>query len=168
MRRAEQTSRQSKKRHDATKPMSRIIVSEPKQPWWNLWARWQTSRAAAAQSGPPLGYALVTGASAGIGRAIAVELARWKIPLILVARDATALTDLAVDLEACYGVDCCVLPADLSQPTAADKIYETVSQAGLLVDVRRMSRELRVLLPCVCVAMWLTVLSVVARGRVSW
>jgi hypothetical protein len=136
MRRAEQTSRRNKKRYDATKKTPSILVSQPKQRWWNLWARWQTSRAAAAQSGPPLGYAVVTGASAGIGRAIAVELARWKIPLILVARDVTALTDLAVDLEACYGVDCCVLSADLSQPSAADKIYETVSQAGLLVDVR--------------------------------
>ena len=52
----------------------------------------------------PLGYALVTGASSGIGRAIAVELARFEVPLILVARNLDRLTDLANDLEACYGV----------------------------------------------------------------
>lgn len=82
-----------------------------------------------------LGYALVTGASKGIGRAIAVELARWEIPLILVARDVDALTDLAYDIEACYGVDCCVLPADLSTASASQRIYKAVSDAGLKVDV---------------------------------
>ena len=82
-----------------------------------------------------VGYALVTGASKGIGRAIAVELARWEVPLILVARDVDALTALAYDLEACYGVDCCVLPADLSKPTTAEDIYKTVTDAGLNVDV---------------------------------
>ena len=82
-----------------------------------------------------LGYALVTGASKGIGRAIAVELARWEVPLILVARDVNALTALAFDLHACYGVDCFVLPADLSKPNTAENIYKTVQQAGLTVDV---------------------------------
>ena len=82
-----------------------------------------------------LGYALVTGASRGIGRAIAVELARWEVPLILVARDEDALTALAFDLQTCYGVECCVLPADLSKPNTAENIYKTVQQAGLTVDV---------------------------------
>lgn len=89
-----------------------------------------------------LGYALVTGASKGIGRAIAVQLSRWEIPLILVARDIDALTDLAYDLTACYGVDCCVLPADLSKPAAAEKIYKTVRGAGLKVDVSCSSHVL--------------------------
>ena len=84
-----------------------------------------------------LGYALVTGASQGIGRAIAVELARWRIPLILVARDSQTLTDLAFDLQTCYGVECSVLPADLSRPHAAENIYKTVTEAGLKVDVSK-------------------------------
>jgi short-subunit dehydrogenase len=82
-----------------------------------------------------LGYALVTGASRGIGRAIAVELARWEIPLILVARDVDRLTSLAYDLEACYGVKCCVLPADLSKPGAAELLYKATQKAGLKVDI---------------------------------
>jgi len=81
------------------------------------------------------GYALVTGASRGIGRAIAVELARWEIPLILVARDINKLNSLAVDLEKCYGVECCVLQADMSEHKAAEKIFETTQRAGLEVDV---------------------------------
>lgn len=82
-----------------------------------------------------LGYALVTGASKGIGRALAVELARWEIPLILVARDADALVALAYDLETCYGIDCFVLPADLAQDSTAKRVYQSVRKAGLKVDV---------------------------------
>jgi short-subunit dehydrogenase len=82
-----------------------------------------------------LGYALVTGASQGIGRALAVELARWDIPLILVARDVDKLTSLASDLEACYGVKCCVLEADLSKVDAAEKIHRITSDNGIVVDI---------------------------------
>ena len=83
----------------------------------------------------PLGYALVTGASRGIGRALAVELARWEIPLILVARDVKRLTGLANDIELCYGVKCYVLQADLSETDAAERIHRTTKQAGLDVDL---------------------------------
>jgi len=83
----------------------------------------------------PLGYAVVTGASRGIGRALAVELARWEIPLVLVARDVERLTQLAYDLQTCYGVDCAVLQADLCQPGAAEQVHKTIRNAGLPVDI---------------------------------
>jgi hypothetical protein len=82
-----------------------------------------------------LGYAVVTGASRGIGRAIAVELSRWEIPLVLVARDIDRLTALAFDIEACYGVDCCVLQADLAKPGVAAGVYQSIKEAGLPVDI---------------------------------
>ena len=83
----------------------------------------------------PMGYALVTGASRGIGRALAVELARWEVPLILVARDIQKLTSLAQELEEYYGIHCCAIEADLSKPDTAKKLYETTKGAGLRVDI---------------------------------
>jgi short-subunit dehydrogenase len=83
----------------------------------------------------PLGYALVTGASRGIGRALAVELARWDIPLILVARDQERLLGVANEIKAAYGVDCCVIPADLSEAGTAKKVHQATADAGLKVDL---------------------------------
>ena len=87
------------------------------------------------KSVPPLGYALVTGASRGIGRAIAVELARYGFPLILVARDMDKLITLAYEIESYYGVRVNVLQADLSQPRAAKQVYDTTTDWGMSVDV---------------------------------
>ncbi len=83
----------------------------------------------------PLGYALVTGASRGIGRALAVELARWQIPLILVARDLDKLTNVADEIEAGYGVNVVCIQADLSDPNAAKQVYEATNNARLHVDI---------------------------------
>lgn len=78
--------------------------------------------------------ALVTGASSGIGRALAIIHAEQKGNLIIVARRKTALDDLKSELEQNYGVrvDCFV--ADLSEPGAAKKLYEQVTSRGLEVD----------------------------------
>ncbi|MGL4379096.1 MAG: SDR family NAD(P)-dependent oxidoreductase [Microcoleaceae cyanobacterium] len=60
--------------------------------------------------------ALVTGASRGIGRAIALELAQQGISrLILVARDAERLAEVATEVQK-IGTDAIVLPLDLTQP----------------------------------------------------
>lgn len=59
---------------------------------------------------------LITGASSGIGATYAERFARRGHPLVLVARDATRLNELAARLRADYGVAIEVLPADLTQP----------------------------------------------------
>lgn len=101
----------------------------------------QQRRGGSSRSTTTNGCAVITGASQGIGRAIAIELARWKVAplLVLVARNGPALAAVAADIEACYGVPCAILVADLSQRDAAQRVYDTIrQQAGAQwpVDVR--------------------------------
>lgn len=67
-------------------------------------------------------YALITGASKGIGRAIAGELAARKINLLLVARSESLLREVAHELEAAHGIDAHYLAIDLAEPDAAATI----------------------------------------------
>lgn len=79
-------------------------------------------------------FALVTGASAGIGKALATEFARHGFGLILVARRKDRLTEIANTLNLRYNVPCHVYPADLSKNNAAQKLYDQLQKDGLQVD----------------------------------
>jgi uncharacterized protein len=79
--------------------------------------------------------ALVTGASSGLGEALARQLAAAGCHLILVARRQAALATLKHELESRHGVCVYPMPMDLTAPDAPRRLYDQVQAAGLAVDV---------------------------------
>jgi short-subunit dehydrogenase len=79
-------------------------------------------------------WALVTGASAGIGVALARELAGHGAKLILTARRKDRLDTLAAELTA-KGTEVRIVAADLNEPAAPQQIYDATEAAGIPVDI---------------------------------
>jgi len=79
--------------------------------------------------------ALVTGASSGIGEAIARELAARGHGLTLVARREQRLRALADELVSLHGVRAEVIAADLSSASAREEVADLVRSLGVEVEV---------------------------------
>ena len=83
-------------------------------------------------------YALVTGASRGIGRAISLLLAQRGYDLLLVARSEAQLTALAQEIGTKYQHQAHVLALDLAAPGAAETVAawatEQTDQLAVLVN----------------------------------
>ncbi len=86
-------------------------------------------------------YALVTGASSGLGRAIAVSLARRGYSIIAVGRDIGELRAAALQIQS-HGVSCVEILGDLCEPSTIDRLVDAsnnrhvkvlVNAAGLTV-----------------------------------
>jgi short-subunit dehydrogenase len=77
---------------------------------------------------------LITGASSGIGEALAREFARGGDNLVLVARSEDKLKRLCRELRHDHGIKATALPADLTQRTAARRIAGRLTADGLVVS----------------------------------
>ena len=80
-------------------------------------------------------WALVTGASAGIGVAFAKELAFGGTNLVLTARRKDRLEDLARGLAANYKISTEVIAADLADASAPEKIFAFTKEKGIEIDL---------------------------------
>ena len=78
--------------------------------------------------------ALITGASAGIGRDYARYLAAEGYDLILTARRKARLEEVARELSGAFGTQATVLTADLTDPAAPTKLAADIRKKGLQVD----------------------------------
>jgi short-subunit dehydrogenase len=81
------------------------------------------------------GTALVTGASSGIGTAVATELASRGYAVALVARREERLTSLAEELRSDHGVEAEVIAADLGDPEERDRLQDDLRDRGRSVEV---------------------------------
>jgi len=82
-----------------------------------------------------MSYALITGASKGIGKAIAYNLATKKINLLLVARSGNLLNEIADDLSKKYEIEARYLSIDLAGDNAAEIIFRWTIKNNIQINI---------------------------------
>jgi short-subunit dehydrogenase len=80
-------------------------------------------------------YALITGASAGIGKEFANQLAQAGYDLVLVARDINRLEAVGENLKHSYGVEYEVISADLSKELEIEKVAKRLNDQDRFIEV---------------------------------
>lgn len=91
-----------------------------------------------------MAHTLVTGASSGIGAAFARIATAAGHDLVLSARSEDALQALAGELRSAHDVDVAVIPADLSKPEGADRLWAKAIEErriGMLVNNAGLGRN---------------------------
>lgn len=80
-------------------------------------------------------WALITGASSGLGKVFAERMAAAGVKLVLVARNEEVLKSLATVLKHDHNTDSLIIAKELSQENAAEEVFEAVKNAGITVDI---------------------------------
>jgi uncharacterized protein len=80
-------------------------------------------------------WALITGASSGIGAEFARRLAGRGMHLVLVARRETVLAELAEELHTRHGTKCELIVGDLSEPDQAGRVIDRVNELGVTIEL---------------------------------
>ena len=80
-------------------------------------------------------WALITGASAGIGTALARELAAGGTNLVLTARRRDRLAGLAAELSAKHDIRTLICVADLAQPLGPQQIFSFTEEKNIAIDL---------------------------------
>ena len=79
--------------------------------------------------------ALVTGASGGIGEALARELAAKRYDLVLVARSRARLDELGAELSAAHGIAATAIAADLAVQNAGHDLAAELQRRNIQIDI---------------------------------
>lgn len=77
----------------------------------------------------------MTGASAGLGRALAIEIAARGHDVVLVSRDEARLQELAADIIRRYAVQADILPADLSDRDQLQRVADRIADPARPIDL---------------------------------
>ncbi|MDB5019771.1 MAG: estradiol 17-beta-dehydrogenase, partial [Pedobacter sp.] len=80
-------------------------------------------------------YALVTGATSGIGYEIAKLFAGAQYSLVIVARNAEALERIALEFKSTYNVEVIPIAKDLFKKESPFEIYEEVKRRSININV---------------------------------
>lgn len=80
-------------------------------------------------------WALITGASSGIGAEFARQLAARGMHLVLTARRADPMEELAAELRAKHATRCEIIPCDLAAPNAVRSLMQEVERRGVTLQM---------------------------------
>ena len=82
-----------------------------------------------------MNFALITGASKGIGKSLAFALAKRKTNLLLVARSGDLLEEISISIKKQYSVEVDFLSIDLSHQDSSKLIYQWCLDKGYSVNI---------------------------------